>query len=95
MKAQIAGTTTIAGGRKSDIVLGYQALAGVDRRLSEAVTLGIKLRWTMLAEFEDDDEYIQLRSHASSVGRGERIVYRVAVNDLSAIGAALSLRYAF
>ena len=95
MKARIAGTTTVAGGRKADIVLGYQALAGVDRRLSEAATLGIKLRWTMLAEFEDDDEYIQLRSHESSVGRGERIVYRVAVNRLSAFGAALSLRYAF
>ena len=50
MKARIAGTTSIAAGRKSDVVFGYQALAGVDRRLSDAVTLGIKLRWTVLAE---------------------------------------------
>ncbi len=94
MKARIAGTTSIAGGRRSDVVFGYQALVGVDRRLSEAVTLGIRLRWTMLAEFADEDEYIQLRSHESSVGRGERIVYELAANDLSALGATLSLRYA-
>ncbi|MDE2772777.1 MAG: hypothetical protein OXI46_03595 [Gemmatimonadota bacterium] len=93
MKARIAGTTSIAAGRKSDVVFGYQALAGVDRRLGESVTLGIKLRWTMLAEFGDEDEYIQLRSHESSVGRGEAIVYRLAAADLSAFGAAFSLRY--
>lgn len=95
MKARIAGTTSIAGGRRSDVVFGYQVLAGVDRRLSEVVTLGVKLRWTMLAEFKDEDEYIQLRSHESSVGRGERIVTQLAANDLSALGATLSLRYAF
>lgn len=95
MKARIAGTTTLGAGRKSGVVFGYQALAGVDRRLSEAVTLGIRLRWTMLAELADEDEYVQLRSHESSVGRGERIVYRLAISDLSAFGAALTLRYGF
>ena len=57
------------------------------------MTLGIKLRWTMLAEFEDEDEYIQLRSHESSLGRGEAVVYRLAAADLSAFGAVLSVRY--
>ena len=95
MKARIAGTTTIAGRRKSDAVFAYQALAGIDRRLNDDVTLGIKLRWTMLSEFADEDEYIQLRSHESSVGRGERIVYRLTAEDLSAFAATLNLRYAF
>ncbi len=95
MKARIAGTTSIGAGRKSDVVFGYQALAGVDRRLSEAVTLGVKLSWTMLAEFAAEDEYLQLRSHESSVGRGDRILYRLVTNDLSALGAVLSLKYTF
>ena len=95
MKARIAGTTSIGAGRKSDVVLGYQALAGVDRRLSEVVTLGIKVRWTMLAEFAAEDEYLQLRSHESSVGRGDRVLYRVVTDDLSALGVVLSLKYTF
>ncbi|MDE2655467.1 MAG: hypothetical protein OXI71_16845 [Gemmatimonadota bacterium] len=95
MKARIAGTTTIGTGRKSDLVFGYQALAGLDRALSESVSVGIKLRWTMLAEFVDEAEYVQLRSHESSVGRGERIVYRVVTDDLSAFGVTLSLKYGF
>ena len=95
MKARIAGTTTIAGGRRSDTTISYQALAGLDRRLSERVTLGIKFRWTILGEFEDSAEYIQLRSHESSVGRGERIVYDLVLNDLSAAVVTLNLRYAF
>ncbi|MCY4647090.1 MAG: hypothetical protein OXE73_09455 [Gammaproteobacteria bacterium] len=95
MKARIAGTTSIGAGRKSDVVFGYQALAGVDRRLSESVTLGVKLRWTMLAHFAAEDEYLQLRSHESSVGREDRILYRLVTNDLSALGAVLSLKYAF
>ena len=95
MKARIAGTTTIGSRRKSDTVFAYQALAGIDRRLNDNATLGIKFRWTMLSEFADEDEYIQLRSHESSVGRGERIVYRLTAEDLSAFGATLNLRYVF
>jgi hypothetical protein len=92
MKARIAGTTSIAAGRP-DAVFVYQALAGVDRRLNDAVTPGIKLRWTVVAEFADADEYIRLRSHESRVGRGEEVLYELAVNDLSALGATLSPRY--
>lgn len=95
MKARIAGTTSIGAGRKSDVVFGYQGLVGLDRALSESLRVGIKLRWTMLGEFADEDEYVQLRSHESSVGRGERIVYRVVTDGLSAFGVTLSLKYGF
>ncbi|MDE2752085.1 MAG: hypothetical protein OXI83_05860, partial [Gemmatimonadota bacterium] len=78
-----------------DTVFAYQALAGIDRRLNDNATLGLKFRWTMLSEFADEAEYIQLRSHESSVGRGERIVYRLTAEDLSAFGATLNLRYVF
>lgn len=93
MRARIAGTTSIAAGRKSDIVVGWQALAGIDRRLSEALTLGLKARWTVLGEFRDEDEYVQVRSHESTVGRGERLLHWFVADDLSAFEVGISLRF--
>ena len=93
MKAQIAGTTSISDRRLSDLLVGYQALAGVDYELGGGVTLGFKVRWTGLGEFEDEAQYTQLRSHESTVGRGFFVVYRANTSGLSSLGAGLSMKY--
>ena len=96
LKGKIAGTTTIGDARLTDLMTGYQVLAGVDYHLSDPVTLGLKFRWVDFAAFESDPtEWSQLRSHDSTVGRGERIVYQITTDDSRFWGVSLSLKYQF
>ncbi|MDE0109092.1 MAG: outer membrane beta-barrel protein [Bryobacterales bacterium] len=96
LRAKVAGTTTIGDARLTDVTLGYQLLAGVDYRLRETVTLGMKFRWTDFGEFvSEPTPWNQLRSHESSVGRGETILYQIATEDSSFWGVSLSLKYWF
>ena len=47
-------------------------------------------------EFESEEmEWNQLRSHESTVGRGEPILYTVTTDDTQFWGANLSLKYQF
>ena len=96
LRAKVAGTTTIGDARLTDVMLGYQLLAGVDYRLRETVTLGVKFRWTDFGEFvSEPTPWNQLRSHESSVGRGESILYQITTKDSSSWGVSLSLKYWF
>ncbi len=62
-------------------------LAGVGYHLSDPVTLGLTFRWVDFGAFESaPTEWHQLRSHDSTAGRGERIVYRVATDDSRFLG---------
>ena len=49
--------------KMSDTLFGYQALAGVDYQVSEPLTIGLKFRYAMFGEFEDESEYTKLRGH--------------------------------
>ncbi len=96
LRARIAGTTTIGDARLTDVMAGYQLLAGVDYRLSEPVTLGAKFRWADFGEFVSEPlPWNQLRSHESSVGRGETILYQMATDASRFWGVSLSLKYRF
>lgn len=96
LRAKVAGTTTIGDARLTDVTVGYQLLAGVDHRLRETVTLGMKFRWADLGEFvSDPTPWNQLRSHESSVGRGEAILYQITTQDSRFWGLSLSLKYWF
>ena len=73
---------------------GYQLLAGVDYRLRDAVTLGVKFRWVDFGEFVSEPlPWDQLRSHESSVGRGETILYQMTTDASRCWGVSLSLKY--
>ncbi|MYG82091.1 MAG: hypothetical protein F4187_10200 [Gemmatimonadetes bacterium] len=73
---------------------GNRLLGGADIRVAERVHLGIKLRRTHYGEFRSDPrEWDQLRSHESSVGRGERILYEVRSADMGAWTITVGLRY--
>ncbi len=94
----LAGTTTIGRSKLSDTLLGYQAIAGVDYRISEPVTIGLKFRWVDFGEFKDDDEWRQLRSHdaTNSPAPGSaRVRYQVATDDIEFWGLSLNMKYHF
>ena len=92
----LAGTTSIASAKLSDTLFGYQVLAGMDYRVSEPVTIGLKFRWADFGEFESDQtEWDQLRSHNSTNGRGTRIRYAVTTDDIQFWGVSLNMKYQF
>ena len=96
LRAKVAGTTTLGDARVSDSTFGYQLLAGVDYRLGEQAVLGVKLRWVDFEAFESGETlWSQLRSHESSVGRGEDIRYTVTTEDNGYWGVGVSLKYLF
>ena len=96
MKNRIAGTTTIAQAKLTDTLLGYQALAGVDYRVSDQVSLGVKVRWADFGEFSAGREWDQLRSHDSAIGpSGQRVQYEITTDDIQFFGASLSVKYHF
>ena len=96
LRAKVAGTTTVGNARVFDSSLGYQLLAGIDYRLGERATLGVKLRWVDFEAFESRETlWSQLRSHESSVGRGEDILYTVTTDDSGFRGLGVSLKYLF
>ncbi len=96
LRGKLAGTTTIGDARLADVVLGYQLLGGLDYRLRDPVTLGIKVRWVRLGEFISDPvAWAQLRSHESSVGRGGVVRYQVTTKDTGCWNLSVNLKYRF
>ena len=94
LRAKVAGTTTVGSAVLVDYLPGFQLLAGADIRVAERVSLGVKLRRTHYGEFRSDpQEWDQLRSHESSVGRGERILYEVRSADTGAWTITVGLRF--
>ncbi len=96
LRAKIAGTTTIGDARLTDVMAGYQLLAGVDYRLRDPVTLGVKFRRVDFGEFRSEPlPWNQLRSHESSVGRGETILYQMTTAASRFWSVSLNLKYRF
>ncbi len=98
LNGALAGTTTIGRSEFSDTLFGYQAIAGVDYRISEPVTIGLKFRWVDFGEFKDGDEYQQLRSHDSTNSPdpgSARVRYQVETGDIEFWGLSLNMKYHF
>ncbi len=94
-KARLAGTTTVGRHKMNDLLAAYQAVVGVDYALSDNLGIGAKVRWSKFSEFDDEKLWTQLRSQASSMGRGFDVIYGVSTNELSMIGASLNMMYSF
>ena len=92
---RLAGATTVGRAKLSDMLFGYQVLAGVDYQVSEPFTIGLKFRWTDFGEFQDSEEWDQLRSHDSTLGRGTRVRYHVTTEDIQFWGVSLNMKYQF
>ena len=80
----------------TDTLFGFQALAGVDYQVSEPLTIGLKFRYAMFGEFEDESEYTRVRGHASVAGNPPRpVTYYIRTDDIQFWGVSLNMKYQF
>ena len=97
LNQKLAGTLTHDRARMSDTLFGYQALAGVDYQVSEPFTIGLKFRYAMFGEFEDESEYTKLRGHDPVVGNPPTVpaTYYTRTDDIQFWGVSLNMKYQF
>ena len=102
LNEKLAGTTSVTNAQLSDVLFGYQVLAGVDYQLSAPVTIGLKFRWADFGEFEDGQEWEQLRSHEGTNSldpadspRNRRVQYALMTDDIQFWGVSLNMKYQF
>lgn len=96
LNQRLAGLLTHDEATMSDTLFGYQALAGVDYQVSEPLTIGLKFRYAMFGEFEDESEYTKLRGHASVAGNSLKpVTYYVRTDDIQFWGVSLNMKYQF
>ena len=99
IRRNLAATTTSKQAELHDRLTGYQVLGGADYALSEAVSLGVKIRWVRFGRFTADDiEWERLRSHASQLrlDGSEPVTFHIRTDGaLSFVGVSLSMRYTF
>lgn len=96
VRRNLAGTVTSVRSSPSRTLFGYQALAGLDYRLNDALSLGLAARWTRFEKFsKNGGPYDQLRSHPSNlrVDGSEPVEWRIATQDIERIGVSLKLTY--
>ena len=96
LNQRLAGLLSHDEATMTDTLFGFQALAGVDYQVSEPLTIGLKFRYAMFGEFEDESEYTRLRSHASVAGNPPRpVTYYIRTDDIQFWGVSLNMKYQF
>ena len=96
LNQRLAGLLTHDEATMSDTLFGYQALAGVDYQVSEPLTIGLKFRYAMFGEFEDESQYTELRSHDSVAGNSLKpVTYYINTDDIQFWGVSLNMKYQF
>ena len=97
LNARLAGALSHDEATMSDTLFGYQALAGVDYQVSEPFSIGLKFRYAMFGEFEDESQYTELRGHAPLVGNPPTIpaTYYIRTDDIQFWGVSLNMKYQF
>lgn len=97
LNAKLAGALSHDEATMSDTLFGYQALAGVDYQVSEPLTIGLKFRYAMFGEFEDESQYTRLRGHDPVVGNPPTTpaTYYISTDDIQFWGVSLNMKYQF
>ena len=97
LNEKLAGALSNDETTMSDTLFGYQALAGVDYQVSEPFTIGLKFRYAMFGEFEDDSQYKRLRGHDPVVGNPPitPATYYISTDDIQFWGISLNMKYQF
>ncbi len=97
LNEKLAGALTHDETTMSDTLFGYQALAGVDYQVSEPLTIGLKFRYAMFGEFEDESVYKRLRGHDPVVGNPPTTpaTYYISTDDIQFWGVSLNMKYQF
>ena len=97
LNQKLAGALSHDEATMSDTLFGYQALAGVDYQVSEPLTIGLKFRYAMFGEFEDESQYTRLRGHDPVVGNPPTTpaTYYISTDDIQFWGVSLNMKYQF
>ena len=99
IRRNLAATTSSKQAELHDRLTGYQVLGGVDYAVSDAMSLGVKVRWVRFGRFTAEDiEWERLRSHPSHLrlDGSEPVTFRIRTGEaLSFVGISLAMRYAF
>lgn len=97
LNARLAGALSNDETTMSDTLFGYQALAGLDYKVSEPFTVGLKFRYAMFGEFEDESVYKRLRGHDPVVGNPPTrpATYYIRTDDIQFWGVSLNMKYQF
>ena len=96
LNQKLVGALTYDRARMSDMLFGYQVLAGVDYQVSDPLSIGLKFRWADFGEFEDESAYTELRGHASVAGNPPRpVTYYIRTDDIQFWGVSLNMKYHF
>ncbi len=96
LNRKITGAITTDSAGLSDLLSGYQAVAGLDYQVSDPVTVGLKFRWVSFGEFDDESAYDSLRDHASVAGHPPvPVTYYVKTDDIQFWGISLNMKYRF
>ncbi len=97
IRRNLAGTVSTGRATLKDRMTGVLVAAGIDRALTESLTLGLKLQWKSFDDFESDAyQGVLLRSHAPNLrlDGGEPVQAWSRTQDTSRASLMLSLRYA-
>ena len=97
IRRNLAGTVSAGRAALKDRMAGYLIAAGIDRALTESLTLGLKLQWKSFNDFESDAyQGVLLRSHAPNLrlDGSEPVHTWSRIQETSRASLMLSLRYA-
>ena len=97
IRRNLAGTVSVGREKFRDTLTGYALVLGVDRKLSEALSLGLKVQWKHFEAFESRAyQGDLLRSHAPNLrlDGSEPVSTRSRTNDTNRFSALLTIRYA-
>ena len=99
IRQNLAATTSSTQVELDDRLPAYQVLGGVDYAMSDAVSLGVKVRWVRFGRFlAEGIEWERLRSHPSQLrlDGSEPVTFRLrTARALSFVGVSLTMRYTF
>ena len=91
-----AGTLSSMDTKLSDMLFGFQLLAGVDYALTNQTSVGIKARWAQFDKFRDRAPYAQIRSHEAVHADGvSPFVDQVKIDNIEYWAVTLSFKHRF
>lgn len=97
IRRNLAGTVSVGRRTLRDTMVGYVLVAGIDRELSEDVSVGLKARWKRLEAFESGGyQGDLLRSHVPNLrlDGSEPVNAWSRTDDTGRVSVLFTIRYA-
>lgn len=97
IRRSLAGTVSVGRRTLRDTMVGYVLVAGIDRKLSETVSVGLKAQWKRFEAFESGGyEGDLLRSHPPNLrlDGSEPVSAWSRTGDTGRFSALITVRYA-